>query len=527
MAQYWRMVAAILGGAEAMRAVGGGGNVAGPATPVANLRNLDPAGQNIPQSPYLPKFPNETALDYACRLRHAPLTNLYADISRNLSSKPFSKECALDEDEPEELQKLSENIDGQGNNLHVFAATTFKAGLDYAIDWILVDYTRVPAGATLDAERKIGARPYWVHIQAERMIAVYSEFLNGREVIYHARICEPGTKRVGYAEQSVERVRVLNRERILDDAGNLIGHGPAFWELYEEVTTKDDAGKETTAWVVVGGGVYTIGILPLVPYMTGRRSGASWRVDPPLKDVAYMQVEEFQQESNLKTIKEKAAFPIVAGNGVSNKDEHGNLIEVVPTGPGVVLFAPPNGEGAHGEWTFIEPSAQSLTFLQSDLEKTRTEMRNLGMQPLASANLTVVTTANVSMKASSAVQAWALGLKDSLEQAWKITCMWLRQDREPSVNVHMDFAVELDAKSDLEALAKAEQDKVISKRLRFNELKRRGTIADDSDFDKDQEEVAKESEGLDGEQAIDPRTGQPIVVAPQPGIPNPPPQMVQ
>jgi hypothetical protein len=46
-------------------------------------------------------------------------------------------------------------------------------------------------------------------------------------------------------------------------------------------------------------------------------------------------------------------------------------------------------------------------------------MRNLGRQPLATANLTVVTTANVSMKAHSAVQAWALLLKDALEQAWR------------------------------------------------------------------------------------------------------------
>jgi hypothetical protein len=54
-------------------------------------------------------------------------------------------------------------------------------------------------------------------------------------------------------------------------------------------------------------------------------------------------------------------------------------------------------------------------------------MRNLGRQPLATANLTVVTTANVAMKAHSAVQAWALTLKHSLELAWTYTCKYLNQ----------------------------------------------------------------------------------------------------
>jgi hypothetical protein len=128
---------------------------------------------------YLPKFENETDGDYQ-RRRNAPLTNIYSDISRNLASKPFSKTLELDEAAPDQYKKLAENIDGQGNNLHVFAAETFKSGLDKGIDWILVDYTKVPPGSTLADEAGIGARPYWVRIQAERMLAVYSDFLNGR-----------------------------------------------------------------------------------------------------------------------------------------------------------------------------------------------------------------------------------------------------------------------------------------------------------------------------------------------------------
>jgi hypothetical protein len=150
-----------------------------------------------------------------------------------------------------------------------------------------------------------------------------------------------------------------------------------------------------------------------------------------------MQIEEFQQESNLKTIKELTAFPMLTGNGV-NPPNRGPIT----IGPHKVLFAPPNADGRPGAWAFIEPSAQSLNFLKDDLEALRKSMKDLGMQPLTDANLTVVTTANVAAKAHNAVQAWALGLKDALQQAFKFTALWLNQKDEPLVNVHTDFGVD-------------------------------------------------------------------------------------
>ncbi|HQS92971.1 MAG TPA: hypothetical protein PK934_18205, partial [Polaromonas sp.] len=74
MAPYWGMVSAILGGAPAMRS----------------------ACKN-----YLPQFENEGDKDYKIRVEHAPFTNIYADISRNLASKPFSKETVLAEGAPD------------------------------------------------------------------------------------------------------------------------------------------------------------------------------------------------------------------------------------------------------------------------------------------------------------------------------------------------------------------------------------------------------------------------------------------
>jgi hypothetical protein len=140
---------------------------------------LQAAGAAAVVSPYLPQFPAEDNLDYELRRKNAPFTNIYSDISKNLSSKPFSKTCELDESAADDLKQLATNVDGQGNNLHVFAATTFKAGIDYGIDWIWVDYTKIdsPSTITLADERNMGARPYWVRIPALQMFAPLIDFI--------------------------------------------------------------------------------------------------------------------------------------------------------------------------------------------------------------------------------------------------------------------------------------------------------------------------------------------------------------
>ena len=507
MVSYWKMVSDILGGAPSMRAAIGSNQrlSSGPAIPVANLIQLNASGRAGPQSPYLPQFPNETDGDYARRRRHAPFTNIYGDISRHLTAKPFSKELQLSEDTDELFLYMSEDVDGQKNSLHVFARDVFKQSVDKGIHWVFVDFPRSSLNATLADERETGARPYWISIPAERMLAVYSDFVAGVETIVHARIYEPMTKRVNYSETVVERIRILNRAQ--DESGS---YGFPTWELWEQVESSD----KKKSWLMVDGGAMTLPVIPLQPFICGERY-AGWLVDPPLSDLAYMQIEEFQQESNLKNIKELTAFPMLAGNGVSAPTGADGSPVAVPVGPRAVLFAPPNSDGSAGNWTFIEPTAASLTFLQSDIERIRTEMRDLGMQPLATANLTVVTTANISMKAHNQVQAWALGLKDALEQAWIYTAMWVGQpDAEIEVKVHFDFGVSLEAGTEIDGLLKAQTANVISKQTTFDEFKRRGILSDEVTYADEEERLAAQqsNEDLSPEEAIDPITGLPLVV---------------
>lgn len=471
MLPYWKMVSDILGGAPTMRK----------------------AGQT-----YLPQFPHESGPDYNHRCANAPFTNIYGDIVENLAAKPFAKEAGLVDRAGQSFVDLAEDIDGRGNNLNVFLGHWFFAGINDAVSFVLVDKKAVPPGASIAEENALGARPYWVHIPAIAMIAAYSDVIDGKEQFIHCRFLEPYTVREGWAEVTKPRVRVLDRPKIGEGK-----YGPATWELFEEQT--DASGNKT--WVSIEGGPISIGVIALVPFITGRRKPGTWQFVPSMNDAAYLQIEHYQQETGLKYASENTAFPMLAGNGVSPElDEKGN-VKPAPVGPKTVLYAPPSSDGSqHGAWTFIEPSAESLRFLQARLEGTAKELRELGRQPLtaSSGNLTVVTTAFAAQKGNSAAQTWALNLKDAAELAFVYTGLWLNQPTAPEVYVFTDFSVEMESDKGPDFLLKLRERGDISRKAITDEGKRRGFLSGDYDAEKDMELILKEAPADDLEDEIEP-----------------------
>lgn len=446
MEPYWTQVDAILEGAKAVRDGG---------------------------EKFLPRFPNETAADYDFRRKCAKFTNVFRDIVEGLASKPFAQELALSDGVSSRFQELFEDIDGRGNNLHVFAGATFFDGIARAIDWILVDYTRQAGRAqTVAEERAIGARPYWVHVPAPAVIDLRSEIQQGAERLTYIKIME-----------SKGRVRLFRRDMIE-------GVPVVTWQIHEE----QDNGE----WMVADEGRLTLSEIPMVPFVTGRRKGKKWRFHPPMRDAADLQLELYQQETGLKHIKTLTCFPMLAGNGVMPDTDGAGNPKTVPVGPMAVLYAPPGADGGHGQWEFITPQAETLRFLADDIEKTIQQLRELGRQPLTaqSGNLTKITTAVAAAKGNSAVQVWALGLKDALEQALKLTAQWLATDEEPEVSIYTDFGVDAMADVAPEILLKTRQNGDISGTTLRAELKRYGILS--AEFDEESERTLLQSDVLGG-----------------------------
>lgn len=459
MVPYWDKVDAIIDGIDAMRLAG---------------------------DKYLPRFNDEESEDYKFRLSCTKMTNVYRDIIEGLASKPFEQSVTLvtAEDDatsgavPESIDEFSYDVDGSGNNLTVFAADTFYNGINSALHWIMVDYDKPdPSIRTVADAQASGRRAYWSHVLARNVLDVQSKVVRGKEILTYIKILEPGKP---------DHIREFTR------TGDVVT-----WKLYEK--TKEM--KDETMFVVVDQGTLSINEIPLVPFVTGRRDGRSWKVFPAMKDAADLQVELYQQESGLKYAKVLTAFPMLAANGITPpKGADGKPMGKLAVGPNRVLWSSPDaGTGRVGNWQYIEPNAMSLEFLAKDIIATIQNLRELGRQPLtaSSSNITVITAAVAAGKAKSAVKAWAYKLKDALENALRLTALFMGVQYDPTVFVFVDFDDWMEGE-DVTALLTLSEKKKISDTTLWEELARRGVLSTNFTEKRERARLLKELPGDTG-----------------------------
>lgn len=478
MKPYWEQIATMNDGTGSMRAAG---------------------------ELYLPKFEAESSERYEERRKNAVFTNIYSDIVENLADKPFAKEVSI-VDGSERVKAYSEDIDGQGNNLHNFAATYFRNAIDNGVDWIYVDFTKINPNVvdangntrrrSVAEERAAGARPYWVRVSALEMIAVYSAVINGEEDFVHCRMIETFKERAGWDEIDVVQVRELNREPLLDEEGNVTDWLPAtyrIWQQREQSATQRRNTPKRMVWTVIEEGDVAIGIIPIVPLVIGERKGNSWRLIPALRKVADMQLEYYEQENGLKNIKKFTAFPILSAAGVEPEKGSDGEPKRAKVGPSAVLYAPVTEAGA-GSWGFVEPAGTSLTFLRGELQEMAKEMRELGRQPLtqSSGTLTTSTSDMAASKGQSAVQRWALLLKDAIENALFLTALWINDATEPTVNISADFSTGEAEDNGFEHVLKLREGGDLSQETIWEEASRRKILGDE--FDPEEEKTRLEAE---------------------------------
>jgi hypothetical protein len=440
---------------------------------------------------WLPRFDKEPQSRYTMRLKLTKFTNVYGDIIENLSSKPFEQEVSLiaDEDKtiPEPLLQFLENVDGSGKNMTVFASNVFFNGINSAVDWIMVDSAKPttdaegnPVQLTIEQARERGIRPYWTRVLGRNVFDAQSVMEGADEKLSYIKIYEPG---------SPDHIREFER------IGSIV-----YWRLWRKLPD--------TSYTQVEGGTLSIDEIPLYPFATGRRDGKRFKWFPPMRSAADLQIELYQEESALKFLKKLAAYPMLTGNGVKPKLGVDGKPEELAVGPGVVLYAPTDGDGNTASWSFVEPSAQTMTFLAADVKETIMQLRELGRMPLTaqSGNLTVVTAAAAAGKAKSAVGAWAYALKDALENAMVGTCKFLNIGADvydPQVQVYTEFdEFTDDTENDILSADRDRGD--LSRETLWHERKRRGVYGPEFDPETETERLLSEVPSDDGEDTIDP-----------------------
>ena len=122
MHPYWKMVKAVGGGLETIKAGG---------------------------RDYLPQFEMEEDKTYNRRLDTVRRTNVFSDIVITLAFKPFIKPVRLGEDTAQDFVDLAEDVTGYGEDLHMFANKLFRAAARLALAVAVLGAATAQAQTTL------------------------------------------------------------------------------------------------------------------------------------------------------------------------------------------------------------------------------------------------------------------------------------------------------------------------------------------------------------------------------------------
>ena len=290
---------------------------------------------------YLPRYGAESAVEWRRRVACSPWRPEFNDVLLTLASKPFSRAVGFADGAPAPIVKFGYDVNGKGNSLHVFARKLFLDALANGVSLLLVDYPPVVA-RTLYDQKRLSLKPYWSHYPAESIIACRTERIGGVERIVHLRLRECVTEPDGpWGEKDIEQVRVLEPETWQTWRKDAKGE----WQLFQEgmIEPSDDGVRA-------------------VPLFLGERLGAI-RTRPPLRDLADMQIELFRALSRQEEILTYAGSPMLSASGVEPPDK-----SQMSVGPKCCLFAPPNRDGAHGKYEYIQPDAANLREIREHVE---------------------------------------------------------------------------------------------------------------------------------------------------------------
>jgi Domain of unknown function (DUF4055) len=307
-------------------------------------------------SMYLPIEPDEENPSYSNRLRRSSFQRRYGnaiDAFAGILSR-FSVTGNL----PNGLTDyIDDNVDRLGSSLSKFLIQADISALRDGICYILVDFPQRPVSSngremTYLEEKELNLRPFLTLYDARQIVNLQIdgagqqiELVSIRELTWerHDRF---GTK-------MVEKYRVLF---------------PGGGELYRVVEIK---GKESlqleSSWES------TASQITLVPYSIGIGSEGIFGVQPPLLDLALLNLKHYQKDSEKDELMHKCNIPILQINRAAGLPKAGSTgantrkeEPKVTIGPNTVLW--------NAEARYVEPTGAALSLTMQDLRELEAAM---------------------------------------------------------------------------------------------------------------------------------------------------------
>ena len=460
---------------------------------------------------YLPQAPGEQPLAYQARLARSVFTNIYRNTIEGLVGYVFRTDPSLGEDIPPAIQDHWENIDLAGTHGDVFMRDRLVDVMIAGHGAILVDYPQTGGDQTRADELMMDIRPYWVPIQKDQILSWRTENEGGHTVLTQVVIKECTYEPVGeFGDQEVTRYRVFTREA-----------GLVSYRLLQ-------IGSDQKTVITVEEGTYpTQQEIPIAEIRTSGSTGI-FESEPPLLDLAFLNISHYQQWSDYATSIHKTCVPIWVETGVTMQPD--GSPETVILGPNTCRqFTNPQATAS-----YQSHSGAALASCKQALDDLKNDMAQLGLAALQSSKRVAETARAKELDKSasdSALAVTARALQDAVERALDFHARYLGLDEGGSVEINRDYQNEILDAPTMTAYVALSTQLGLPLRVILEALQEGGRIPESYDLDQLEQEMManqaaieaqKQQQQADQLAALQAKQGTPTpdkTTPPMPGMP--------
>ena len=400
---------------------------------------------------FLFQEPRELDEAYDNRLQRSVLAPYYVRLERMLAGMLTRKPVRLD-DVSDVIREQLFDVDLQGNDLQIWLFQTSKICIRYGHVGVLVD---APAAGQ-------DGRPYWVSYTPRDILGWRTELKDGKQQLTQLRLQEKIVVPDGlYGEKQVEQVRVLT---------------PGAFEIHQ----KDQQGD----FKVVDEGRTSLSEIPFsVAY--SNRMGVLESI-PPLADIAELNLQHYQVQSDLSNQLHISAVPMLAIFGFPQSAEE------ISAGPGEAISLPSESDAK-----YIEPAGNSYDAQFRRLEQIASQINELGLAAVLGSKLVGETAEAKRIDRSqgdSTMMVVAQQMQDMIDNSLRFHAEYMQEANAGSSLVNRDFMGTRLEPLQIQALLQLYTAGTITQETLLLQLEAGEVLGDD--FDVEEEIEATQNGGL-------------------------------
>lgn len=420
---------------------------------------------------FLPQNELESEYNYQLRLSGSTLLNGFNKTCSFLAGQVFQKDLIFEDSIPTEIEEFLSDIDTKGNDINVFSKRFFQNGLGKGVSLILVDSPVIetnengePIVKTQAEEEREGIRPFFTEVKPENVLGFRTDERGNLSLV---RIAETVKKDAG-----MYGVVVINRVRVLT---------PGNWELFEE----DENGD----YSLFDSGRTSINFIPLIPFIPGKELSLLYG-ESPLSDLAELNLGHWKSKSDQN-------YNLHVGRTPLRMSKMMGDIAKIPISTSYTV----NSDDENSDMKYVEITGASLEAGQRDLTEIESDMALYGLQQLIprSGNKTATEKVLTSSESNSSLGSWVGEFETVMQAAFEILALFIKKEfPKNGVSANKEFDYGIADVQELNTLLKAEQQGILSKRLIFDEFKRRGSIGEIADYEEVQAEIEEDTRNNQG-----------------------------